>query len=111
MPQTVDPVAASWSVPAAAVIGWLRPQPYDRRIVLMAIRGPVGSTLDIYRGWLVQDHSRLTRVYPAQSRTYDAAVGAAPIVIYAGEAATFVWTGGQSGAGQTALATVTSEYR
>jgi len=48
-------------------------------------------------------------VFPADSRTYDSTTDGAPITIRAGEAATFQWTGGNSGAGITASANVVSE--
>jgi len=110
MPQTIDQVDAVWVAGDSAVIGRLQPQPYDRRVVLAAINGPRSSTLTVYRGYALNPAMRLSRVFPADSRTYDSTMDDAPMMIRAGEAATFAWTGGQSGTGQTASATVTSQW-
>lgn len=113
MPQTPDVVTAAWDASRAAVVGTLRPQSYDRAIVLASITGPSNSTLTIYRGYVIHSAFAMTTVYPADVRTYDSDAGnvdRAPMKLHAGEAATFAWTGGASGAGQTATATIRSEY-
>lgn len=107
--QTVDLVQASWNAAAAAVQGTLQPQSYGRRVVLMAVQGPANSTLTIYRGYVPELTGRVSRVFPADSRTYDAQSEGAPIHIRPGEAATFQWTGGSAGAGQTASCNIVSE--
>lgn len=109
MPLTPDQVQAVYVAALNAVVGYLQPQPYDRRIVLIAVTGPAGSTLDIYRGYGIGPF-KLSRVFPADARTYDTDRGDPPINIFAGEAATFAWTSGAVGAGQTASASVTSKW-
>lgn len=108
---TVDLVQASWSASESAVVGYLQPKPYTRTIVLMAVRGPTNSRLRIYAGYRQLDAHLRTNVFPADDRTYDSVTSAAPMTVPAGEAWTFAWTAGNSGAGQTAVVTVTSEVR
>lgn len=108
---TVDLVQASWVAAESAVIGYLQPRPYARRIVLMAVRGPSNSRLRIYAGYRQIDAHLRTNVFPADDRTYDSVTDGAPMTVQAGEAWTFAWTGGNSGTGQTATVTVTSEVR
>lgn len=110
MPQTPDTVQATYRAADGGVVGTLSPQSYDRSIVLMAIEGPANSTLTIYRGYIPAITGRISRVYPADSRTYDTGTGDAPIKIRSGEAATFVWTGGAAIAGATASANIVSEW-
>jgi hypothetical protein len=107
--QTVDLVQATWNAARGAVEGSLQPQSYGRRIVLMAIQGPGRSTLTGYQGYIPEAAGRLFRVFPADSRTYDANELGGPIKIRPGEAATFQWTGGNSGVGQTASCNIVSE--
>jgi hypothetical protein len=103
-------VSGTWSASAAAVIGTVQPQSYDREVKLIAITGPTSSTLRIYRGYAQIQAMSMTSVFPADFRTYDASTQGA-ITIRAGEAATFAWTGGASGAGQTATAVIESETK
>lgn len=111
MPQTVDAVAATYVAAQSAVVGFLQPRPYDRRIVLAAVTGPTNSKLTIYRGYVATVNNAIATVFPADVRTYDS-IGdrQAPMLIFAGEAAAFVWTGGAVAAGQTASAVVRSEW-
>jgi hypothetical protein len=110
MPLTVDVVQAAWNAAAVAVMGHLKPQSYDRRIVSMAIEGPAGSTLKIYTGHMIQVTELKSSVFPASSRLYDSELDQGPITIFAGQAATFAWTGGSSGPGVTAYAVVNSQW-
>lgn len=107
--ETVDLVQATWNPTRNAVEGTIQPQSYGRRVILMAIEGPTRSTLTGFRGYIPQMTGRLFRVFPADSRTYDADELGGPIKIRPGEAATFQWTGGNSGAGITASCNVVSE--
>lgn len=110
MPLTPDVVRASWLASSSAVVGTLTPQSYDRRIVTIAVQGPSGSTLRIYRGYKIDPIYLVSSVYPADDRLYDSQMGSAPIKVHAGEAFTFAWTGGSSGVGVTATATLTSQW-
>lgn len=110
MPQTTDQVDGVYVAARDAVVGRLQPQPYDRRIVLSAVTGPTRSTLTVYRGYVATDAGALTTVYPADARTYDSLTDSGPMVLYAGEAATFEWTGGNVAVGQTARAAVRSQW-
>lgn len=107
--ETVDLVQAVYVAASAAVIGTLQPRPYTRRIVLMAVKGPSNSRLRIYAGYQVNDAFLRTAVFPADDRTYDSVRYGAPLIVHAGEAWTFAWSGGSVASGQTATATVTSE--
>lgn len=107
--QTVDLVQATWNPARNAVEGTIQPQSYGRRVVLMAIEGPTRSTLAGYQGYIPQAAGRLFRVFPADSRTYDSTELGGPIKIRPGEAATFQWTGGNSGVGKTATCNVVSD--
>lgn len=108
MSTTTDVLQGSWMPGENAVVGYLQPQSYTRRIKLMAINGPSNSRLDIYRGYQRIAAMALSSVFPADIRTYDAP-SEGVITVFAGEAATFAWTRGQAGAGQTASVTITSE--
>lgn len=110
MPQTPDVVHATWDANVSALVGRLSPQSYNRRIVLMALEGPSNSTLAIYDGYVLNPVYLLTTVFPASRRTYDSMMDLAPITIYAGQAATFAWTGGASGPGISAFLTVRSQW-
>lgn len=110
MSADVNVVSARWSVPEGAVVGTIQPQSYARAIRSMALQGPGRSTLKIYRGYQQIPAMLHCSVFPADVRTYDASQFGA-IVIGAGEAALFAWTGGSAGVGVTATATVTSEVR
>jgi hypothetical protein len=100
-------VSASWSAAEAAVVGYVQPQSYDRRVVLMAINGPANSRLRVYEGYRQLFAHLRTAVFPADIRTYDAATQGA-LTFVAGLAYTFAWTGGSSGAGQTGTAVIQS---
>lgn len=104
--DTQDLVQASYVAASNAVVGFLQPQSYTRRFKIIAINGPAASTLRIYRGYGI-GVAPINSVFPADVRTYDAASDGA--VVYAGEAATFAWTGGDTGVGQRATATLHSE--
>lgn len=110
MPLTSDVVQAVYVAGSDAVVGHLNPQPYDRRIVAMAVQGPANSTLSIYRGYTIDASKLLMRVFPADSRTYDSNNDLAPVKIFAGEAATYAWSGGSADSGATATATVQSQW-
>ncbi len=88
----------------------MQPQSYGRRVLLMAVNGPQNSTLTVYRGYIPTVSDRVSAVYPADVRTYDAA-GAAPIVVRPGEAALFVWTGGATAEATPASVNVISEVQ
>jgi hypothetical protein len=109
MAETVDLVQATWVPAANAVRGQLRQQGYGRRVKLMSIRGPANSTLTIYRGGIPNFAGAITSVFPADVRTFDAATDKSGIDIRPGEVATFDWTGGSSGVGQTAACNLVSE--
>lgn len=109
MSETIDAVQATWNASKNAVEGFISQQSYGRRIVLMAVQGPKNSTLTIYRGAIANFSGSISRIYPADSRTYDAATEGGPIDIRAGEVACFQWTGGNSGPGLTATCTVISK--
>lgn len=110
MPLTPDVVQAEYVTASNAVVGRLNPQSYDRRIVAMAVEGPQNTTLSIYRGYQINAAALVMRVFPANSRTYDANTGQAPVTIFAGEAVTFAWSGGAAEAGATATCVVTSQW-
>lgn len=108
MSDTTDVVSARWNASLSAVVGYIQPQSYTRRIKLMALNGPANSRLDIYRGYLPIAAMALSSVFPADVRTYDSTSGGV-IPIAAGEAVTFSWTRGASASSSTATAVVTSE--
>jgi hypothetical protein len=108
MTETIDQVTATWNASSSALIGYIQPRGYTRRIVLMAIQGPKNSTLNIYRGYVPELSGRLSSITPAAARTYDAA-DSRPIVIRAGEAGSFVWSGGSTSSTSSATANVVSE--
>lgn len=108
--QTVDAVMGVYNASLAAVVGYLEPKPFNRRIVLAAVTGPLNSTLTIYRGYIPTVNNSLSTVFPADVRTYDSLGNEAPMVIFAGEAAVFVWTGASVTASSTATATVRSNW-
>lgn len=108
--QTIDLVNGVWDAASNAVVGRLTPQPYDRRIVLAAVIGPANTTLTIFRGFALINAYAISTVFPADNRTYDSIMDQAPMVIFGSEIATFAWTGGSAGSGQTATATVRSEW-
>lgn len=110
MPLTQDAVQAVWVPAAGTVRGFLGVQSYKRRVVLIAIQGPAGSTLTIYEGHVPTLQGRRLRVYPATDRTYDSTMGDAPFNIPAGSACCFEWTGGAVALGATGNAAVTSEW-
>lgn len=108
MGQTTDFVQAAWRADLSALVGVIQPQSYGRKIQLIACAGPANSTLTIYRGYLPGLAGRVSAVYPADVRTYDAA-GSAPIDLRPGEPGLFVWTGGATSSTATASASVVSE--
>lgn len=110
MPLTPDTVRASWDASLSAVVGFLIPQSYDRKIVTITLQGPANSILRIYRGYKINSVYLINSVFPADDRFYDSVTDQAPMRIYAGEAATFAWTGGSSGVGVTATATISSQW-
>lgn len=110
MPRDVATVNAVWSAGQSAVVGTIEPAAYDRRLVLAAITGPANSVLTVYRGRVLTPSYMLTRVFPADSRTYDSTMGDAPILVAAGEACTWAWTDGASGVGVTATASITFQW-
>jgi hypothetical protein len=101
-------VSASWSASENAVVGYVQPQSYPRRVVLMAVNGPANTTLRVYEGYRQLVAHLRTAVFPADIRTYDAATQGA-LTFQPGCAYTFAWTGGAAGAGQTATAMVQSD--
>ena len=107
--DTTDLVQATWNASANAVRGQLRQQGYGRRVRLMSILGPSNSKLTIYRGGIPNFAGAITSVFPADVRTFDASAERSAIDIRPGEVATFDWTGGSSGVGQTASCNVISE--
>lgn len=107
---TTDLVRGAWDATLAAVVGVLQPQPYRRRIVSIAIIGPSNSTLRIYRGYGLANTTLVSNVFPADDRLYDSLTDDAPLIIHAGEAVTFAWTGGASAVGETGIATVNSQW-
>lgn len=107
--MSVDIVSARWDAGLQAVAGVIQPQSYGRAITSMALQGPTNSTLKIYRGYGPIPAMLHSSVFPADIRTWDSSSGS--IRIAAGEPALFAWTGGASGPGETATATVTSEVR
>ena len=108
-PLLEELVNASWRASAAAVVGELPMQPFGRRVVRIAIQGPQGSTLRIYRGRTINPVYLVSSVVPAADRLYDSQTGSAPMSLSAGEVYTFAWTGGSSGVGVTAQAVTASE--
>jgi hypothetical protein len=110
MPRTQDLVQAAWNAALAAVVGYLPPSQVRRRILTIAVTGPANSTLRIYRGYVISAAGLISAVYPADDRLYDSTQGDAPIVLAAGEPATFAWTAGATGIGQTGIAAVTAEW-
>lgn len=107
MSQTPDDVPATWSAAAAAVVGTLTPRSYGRRIQSMTLVGPRGSVFALYRGYVADPSALLLTTSRGERNTYDA--GGSPVVIRAGEAATFVWSGGAAAPGGTARATLLSD--
>jgi hypothetical protein len=107
---TTDVVSAAWVAANAAVVGRLTPQPYQRRILSIAVQGPANSTLRIYRGFVLSQNFLMNSVFPADTRFYDSLAGQAPMIVHPGEVLTFAWSGGSSAVGVTAFATVNSQW-
>jgi hypothetical protein len=107
---TTDLVNGAWSPALSAVVGYLQPIQLDRRILTMAVIGPANSILRIYRGYVLTAAGLISSVFPADDRLYDSTMGDAPILLRAGEAATFAWTAGASASGQVGVVTVTSQW-
>ena len=102
-------VQATYQAATNTIVGFLQPHTHQRRIKLMAVNGPSGSTLKIYRGYNAGGHGTpINTVFPAFARTYDADREGSPMDIWPGQALTFVWSGGTTAAGGTGTATVTS---
>lgn len=103
---TQDAVRATYNGAAHAVVGTLVPQSYTRRLSSMTISGPAGSSFTLFRGYVVDVSAILLSASRGEFNTYTADV---PILIRAGEAATFMWAGGQAGVVATASATLLCE--
>lgn len=107
--QTIDAVRGSYSAALGVVVGYLQPQSYDRRVMLMAFTGPAGSAFAMYRGYQLDTAALMVTTSRGSRNTYDASTDASPALVRAGEAATLVWSGGSAIAGATSSATITSE--
>lgn len=110
MPQTPDVVQAVYDSARSAVVGRLQPQSYDRRILSINVVGPLGSTFSLYRGYELVDANLISTTSKGSRNQYDSLTGGAPVIIRAGEAATFAWTGASATVGATATATVISQW-
>lgn len=105
MAQDVALIQAVYNAASNTVRGFLGLQSYGRRALLMSISGPARSQLTIYRGAIPNFAGQITNIKPADVRTYTVDQGA-PIDIRPGEVATFDWSNGDTGAGQTATCNV-----
>lgn len=106
--STIDSVTGVWRASLSALVGTIQPQSYTRRVTLMSINCPDRATLKIYRGYTPTLPGQVTSLANANGRTYTAE-GGQPIVIRAGEPATFVWSGGNVTSTSSASAAVNSE--
>jgi hypothetical protein len=112
VPTTPDIVQASYHAPSGTLRGMLQPQSYDRRLLKITFtNAPLGSSFTLYRGYNVEDSTAMTTTLIGSRNSYDAGRGSAPIELFAGEAATLVWSGSAAIiAGVTATAAVVSEW-
>lgn len=111
MPTTPDVVQATYHAASATLRGVLQPQSYNRRILKITFtNAPLGSSFTLYRGYTVDASTAITTTLIGSRNSYDASRGAAPIELFAGEAATLVWSGAAVIAGTTATAAVVSEW-
>lgn len=111
MPLTPDVVKATFHAASGSLRGILQPQSYARRILKITFTdAPLGSSFALYRGYVVDPSTAMTTTLIGSRNSYDATRGGAPIELFAGEAATFVWTGSAVVAASTAIANVVSEW-
>lgn len=111
MPLTPDVVKATFHAASGTLRGILQPQAYDRRILKITFTdAPLGSNFALYRGYFVDPSTAMTTTLIGARNSYDATRGGAPIELFAGEAATFVWAGSAVIAASTATAAVVSEW-
>lgn len=109
MPQTPDVVQALFV--GGVLRGTLNPQPYKRRILKISfVNAPRGSNFTLYRGFAIIPSAVMTTAIIGNRNSYDASSGSAPMELFAGEAATLVWSGSGVTALLTATATLISEW-
>lgn len=109
MPQTPDIVRATYL--GGVLRGALNPQSYDRRLLKISFtNAPRGSTFTLYRGYQIDLATVMTTTLIGNRNSYDASMGSAPMLLYAGEAALFVWAGTGLLTTDTATATVLSQW-
>lgn len=111
MPSTPDIVQAIYHIPSGTLRGTINPASYNRRILKITFtNAPLGSSFTLYRGYIVDASTAITTTLIGSRNSYDAGVGSAPIELFAGEAATLVWTGSGVVPGVTATAAVVSQW-
>lgn len=112
MADTLALIKATFDTATGTVRGTLDPQPVDRRITTMVIKGPARSTFALYAGLAAIDSNQLSRTPTGGGgdNTYDSTTDGAPVLIPAGVQCIGVWSGGATAAGQTGTATVRATY-
>lgn len=111
MPLTPDVVRATFHAASGTLRGILQPASYNRRILKVTFTSaPLGSSFGLFRGYLVDESTAMTTTLIGSRNSYDATRGGAPIELFAGEAATLVWTGSAVVAASTAIAAIVSEW-
>jgi hypothetical protein len=111
MPLTPDTVRGIYHAPTGSLRGNLQPQSYNRKILKISFAGlPQGVTFALYRGYVVDASNLMTTTLIGSRNSYDAGRGSAPIELFAGEPATFVWEGSAITAASLATASVVSQW-
>lgn len=111
MPLTPDVVKATYHAPTATLRGILAPASYNRRLLKITFTAaPLGSNFGLFRGYFVDESTAMTTTLIGTRNSYDAARGGAPMELFAGEAATLVWSGSGVIATSTAVASLISEW-
>lgn len=112
MPDLLGLIQGTYDAASGTVRGYLRPEPIDRRISAMVIKGPARSTFTLYYGSTPNDANQASRTPTAGGgdNSYDSTTDGAPILIPAGVECVGIWSGGATAVGSTGTATIRAVY-
>lgn len=101
-------INATYDAASGTVQGMLAQDTIPRKIASMVIKGPARSTFRMYRGGTIADANQLTSTPTGGGgdNSYDSLTEGAPITIPAATDVLGVWSGGDTGPGQTGTCTL-----